>query len=279
MGKYDSSLTRVQPLFDQLHQFDPTGIHWLGKLLAMGSRVIGKAVSLPEDLQWPGPLITPPLFEMQVLSPLDYLCKLVELPDRLTQAATHNGHGKRSPKTRAKREALMHGDLVTRQEAIGLLQQNRRPGNWWVLEGVTHVDCSLVAERARVCVEGKRTEPKLTEHIEWDNLRNQVFRNLDCLRSVCHSNTPYYGLLIVEKGSEVEDAARELDQVDRGLQIAKASWPHLDDAGARALYARYLGYTTWEDIHSAFAGTVQIEYPDLAADAKKSLPCGTCVWG
>ena len=34
----DSSVTRVQPVFRQLHHGDPTGITWLANLLSMGSR-------------------------------------------------------------------------------------------------------------------------------------------------------------------------------------------------------------------------------------------------
>ena len=35
MGKYDSSLTRVAPVFDRLCEMDKTGLSWLSKLLKL----------------------------------------------------------------------------------------------------------------------------------------------------------------------------------------------------------------------------------------------------
>jgi hypothetical protein len=38
MGEYNSSVTRVWPVFDWLFQDDPTGAKWLPPLLKLGSR-------------------------------------------------------------------------------------------------------------------------------------------------------------------------------------------------------------------------------------------------
>jgi len=42
MGTYDSSRTRVAPVFDALMDRDPTGQTWLLPLLELGSRSVGR---------------------------------------------------------------------------------------------------------------------------------------------------------------------------------------------------------------------------------------------
>jgi hypothetical protein len=50
VGKYDSSMTRVKPVFDHLYSGDPTGESWLPKLLRLPT--CGNVVSLPPECSY-----------------------------------------------------------------------------------------------------------------------------------------------------------------------------------------------------------------------------------
>ncbi len=250
-GRYDSSKTRVQPVFRLLHADDPSGA-WLGRLLNMGSRAT--SIKLPST---PGPLLEPPVFEYAAFPPVAYLNHLVGDTQRLSSAA--NGDPSpylgRSESTNAKRRDLVAGNAATVEEARARLKDDATGKQWWVLEGTTMVDCALFAEKATVFIEGKRTERHLTGGVSWDPHRHQVFRNLDCLaaldRGVRSEN--FYVLLVVDadEPSQCLSEARELDEPP-GFDLARKSWPHLTEEQSRRLFGHYLGHTTWQAIQAAF---------------------------
>jgi len=259
MGERDSSLTRVQPVFGNL--FQRTTANWLPALIALGSR----STKCHEGrFDWVGSLRCDPptaeCFEWSVLSPVDYLKALLVSTDRLSAAAKAKPSilkSSKDPVVEKKRKSLIAGDPETIAEGLGKLDSGytrSAKGTWWVLEGTTKVDCAIFAEKASIFIEGKRTEPKLTDSVAWDLKRNQVFRNLDALRMVHYLNTEYYVLLIVEANSK---ASREAEKLDSGYEVAVPSWPHLSDNEARSLYEKhYLGYTTWQAVADRFGITM-----------------------
>jgi hypothetical protein len=165
--------------------------------------------------------------------------------------------------TTRNRQALLDGDEAVLLEALRRLEKSRRSKRWWVFEGTTEVDCALFAERVTVFIEGKRTEKSLTDRIEWDPKRQQVCRNLDCLRALEHRAEQYFVLLIVEQGKPLCDLAAAFD---RAFDNARESWPHLTEEKARELWGHYLGYTTWQQICERFREW-QIQLPHTANEA------------
>lgn len=261
-GEKDSSLTRVQPVFKQLVIQDSTGQSWMDRLLAMGSR--SKAADLPTAPGWTGKLMKGrPVFEFSAPPPYDYLHYLLEHPNRLSWRK-----GKKfSGETQEKRRALLDGNEDMQAKAIECLKRNPRGSKWWIFEGTTQVDCALFAENVTLFIEGKRTEPKLTGHIEWDSKRHQVFRNLDCLRALEERTDRYCVLLIVDEANAgVLDQAKSLDT---GFETARESWPHLSDSEAKELFGRYLGYLTWQDLEREF----DLFLPNTREDAEKTTCC------
>ncbi|MDB5386258.1 MAG: hypothetical protein JWM11_1904 [Planctomycetaceae bacterium] len=257
MGLRDSSKTRVQPVLGGLVA-RPTSA-WLPELLAMGSRA---SVCRPAGFGTTGPLLAnPPFkFEHRVTAPRDYLKVLLASKGRLRSAVEKNGallNSSPDPEVRKKRVSLLEGDTETIAEGLRYLDTRHvrsGKGTWWVLEGSTYVDCALFAENATVFIEGKRTEPQLTESISWDLQRHQVFRNLDTLRGEHGKNGDFFVLLIVEAQSSAEAEARCLDT---GYELAVPSWPHLSNLEARQLYEKhYLGYTTWQQVAERFEITL-----------------------
>src|ERR1700693_4736011 len=105
-GQYDSSETRVQPVFKQLYSHDGTGTSWLVPILNLASRA--NEVHLPQGNEWTGSLRGRIEFEHGVLSPQDYLEFLVEHPERLNWEELDKG--KPSPITLQRRNGIRDSD-------------------------------------------------------------------------------------------------------------------------------------------------------------------------
>ena len=71
MGKFDSSLTRVQPVFNALYEKDPIGKSWVSALLQLGS--CSKQATIPDTI----PLRQPPVFELSADPPKSFLKWLI----------------------------------------------------------------------------------------------------------------------------------------------------------------------------------------------------------
>jgi hypothetical protein len=81
MGKFDSSLKRVQPVFKALYKKDPSGVSWLQPLLKMVKREgYPKPLEITSNL---GDLTQKPQFEFPVNPPKSYLKWLIKNPDKL----------------------------------------------------------------------------------------------------------------------------------------------------------------------------------------------------
>lgn len=251
MGRFNSSKTRVNPVFDALYAIDSTGRSWLPLLLGLGSR--SQSVSLPNDI---GDLSTSPRYEMSADPPKAYLQWLIEHPAELTSPPP-DGWSQWSLNTRTKRYAWLTGDTRVALEASASLASciklPARP--WWRLEGVTRVDCALLTPSTLVFIEGKRTEQGASRSVVWHKTRNQVLRLLDCASEfACTTGRPdHFVLLIAERALVERDPSRqrEIDTIVTPQTVA-GSLPHLEDAERQLLLNHYLGVTYWEDIVSGF---------------------------
>ena len=246
MGKYDSSLTRVQPVFNALYEKDPIGKSWVSALLHLGSR--SKQATIPEII----PLRQPPVFEFSADPPKSFLKYLINNPSKLS-SPTSSYWNQCSVNTREKRKALLAGDVPTQTEAIQKIDGVKKLQSkvWWRLEGVTQVDCALIAENTVIFIEGKRTERGASKNIIWYQHRNQVLRNLDCAAEYADQNglQNYFVMLVVEKRLTENDPVRkgEIKQVLLPETI-ESSLPHLTANQRKEIMTHYLGWTTWEDI-------------------------------
>jgi hypothetical protein len=253
-GSHDTAATRTRPVFEQLQKSDPSGRSWLAPLLRLGSRA-GEA-QLPAEGDGEGSLLRPPLFDYAVPPPLDYLEFLVKNPRRLKWPKDQDGEPRQyRPAVHQRRKALLAGNVPAQQEAIRAIRQVQEKGpdpglkGWWVLEGPTSVDCALFAEGLTLFIEGKREEKSLKAHTNWYERRIQLYRNLDCLRTLPERAERYYLLGIVEEDTPIHAEARA---VQGDFQFARSSWPHLDAAAAAALWTHFLGFTTWQQVAAQF---------------------------
>jgi len=159
MGIRNSSLTRVQPVLDSLHAFDPTGTNCLLPLLRLASR----SNRIADDFV-PGQLSTPPRYEFSAPPPREFLRFLLANPATLA-APPEGGWRKWNEITQVNRRAFLAGDTFIQREGLRSLDAARdlSEGAWWRFEGVTSVDCALFTASTVVFIEGKRTEDGLRD--------------------------------------------------------------------------------------------------------------------
>ena len=254
MGKFDSSKTRVQPVFDALYWQDTGGKTWLRRLLQLAERSVGpEPTTIPPDL---GQLVAPPQFEFPAHPARAYLEWLINHSEQLTsppQAEWRKWHAR----TREKRRALLAGAPDVRAEAIAELRKRRRlpQRTWWRLEGVTRVDCALLTPSTVVFIEGKRTEMGPSKEVLWYRGRNQVLRILGCAAAYARQTDRqhYFVILVVERDLVEQDPVRQSEIEAVMLPgTVQESLPHLTDEERTELLSHYLGVTTWQAIVEGF---------------------------
>ena len=190
VGKRNSSLTRVQPIFDELLDQWSDGDPWLSELWDMAALTRpGVALSKPVGL---GKLLaseTPParaarqgtVYERPVAPPAAFLRWLLENPQKMKVRDPRN-FGAKSDNARCWRSKLFSGDkrLVSEAQNEGRSQLGRRlaqrgRNKWWAFEGFSRIDCCLITSQCVLFVEGKRTE-SVSPSTLWFQQRSQLWR-------------------------------------------------------------------------------------------------------
>jgi hypothetical protein len=162
MGKYNSSITRVAPVFDALMDRDATGRSWLPHLLRLGSRSAGRIEQVQVGSlrsghpRWWGKQ------ERRFEPPPAFLRWLVANAQRPSSHALWG-----SGLARQKRELLVARHPGTIAEALGLLEARSASRVWYVLEGRSQPDACLETEALLLVIEGKRTERHATTLTTW----------------------------------------------------------------------------------------------------------------
>jgi hypothetical protein len=192
MGVYDSSLTRVVPIFDRLYDIDCSGLAWLPELLKMGDRSADVARLPSHPRLIPGHERTWGSAELAMSAPVSLLEYLIQ---NLTveQVAKAGDTGR----VREQREALARKDQHYIAQAIASLREARRGREWFVLEGDSRPDATLIMEEAVLVVEGKRTERTCTSKTKWMGTRSQLLRHMDAAMARFPGKR-VLGLLLVE---------------------------------------------------------------------------------
>jgi len=251
MGRFDSSLTRVQPVFNELYLKDKAGESWIEPLLKLAS----DSKSSLDGLTLHN-LVEAPIFELSAHPPKSFLRWLISNPEKLS-SPPEKFWEKWGSATRNKRKVFLKGDKNVQIEALKELDncQNIPDRTWWRLEGVTKVDCALRTSNAIIFIEGKRTERGASKDILWYPNRNQVLRNLDCASEYTknHGLKYFFVMIVVEKDLFENDHYRQ-EEVKNIVnpQTVKDSFPHLSEEEQKRLMNHYLGVTTWQNIVAKF---------------------------
>ncbi|MBJ7469833.1 MAG: hypothetical protein JHD16_00955 [Solirubrobacteraceae bacterium] len=263
-GRFDSSLTRVQPFFEAAFQREG----WLAALLSAVPRaraLFGEVADRPGDML-PAFLGAHPTgkapracFEFGVAPDKRFLRWCACHPERL---AWPPGLSYSEQTTRSRRALLYDeppGRDVAQDEALRHIDANpTTKSGWWRFEGVSQIDCVIQTEKLVITVEGKRTEP-LSAATDWYPQRSQLVRNLEAARQLAKGRA--WGTLLLSEHPVLDGQPDEL------AAILDAAAPQLEEAERAELQRAYLGNVTWADACDA----VGIDFdalPDTTAGLK-----------
>jgi hypothetical protein len=252
MGKYNSSHSRVVPVFDALMDEDTSGRAWLHSLLRLGSCFTNQVPSdsvgtLSRDHpRWWGKN------ERRLDPPLTLLQWLVA---NLSAPKSDDLWG--SAATREKRERLVERDPATIAEALRLLRGPRATHVWYVLEGQSQPDACLQTETLLVVIEGKRTERTATSMTTWMPRRSQMLRHMDAASEI-RGDRRVVGLMIVEGQSGayamVPSEYWLKEAKDQVLERTLAdSLPHRSADERIQIADGFVGVVTWQRVCAEFA--------------------------
>jgi hypothetical protein len=256
MGEKNSSLTRVQPVFNELLNRWPSGQDWVQRLCEMATAT--RASARPQGNM--GPLMpqeTPQVakrvgkvFERAISAPTAFLRWLIRHPERM-HCSDEVNFGSRDPGVSEWRRKLLRGNAEERKDAIdeGLKALENTPavqwrGKWWVFEGRSHIDCCLMTEQCVLFVEGKRTE-SVSPATQWFTQRSQLWRNVETAQEFAAGKQ--FGVILA-----VETDVDGRVALEQAATTLVASYPHLDDSSCEELSRHLLGYVTWPAIVREF---------------------------
>lgn len=238
-GQFDSSKTRVAPVFSALQS-------WPTRLLGLAEE------GAPDANQFQSLDLRPTVVdfganERRLPAPralLEWLIRNVsprELDPTLSDLA------------RTKREALFRREPATMEEALRLIAAGQVTRGWHVFEGPTAPDAYVETPDAIIVVEGKRTESGPTLDTEWMSGRHQMWRHIDAAWEI-RGERAVFGLFVVEGDSsgELSPQWREASRATWAEASLTSSLPHRSPEQREQLRACFLGVTTWQRVVRQF---------------------------
>lgn len=246
MGKFNSSLTRVRPVFRELRRQDPSGRTWLPKLLQLPS--CGNAVALPANCDFTVNQMLPGVNadeEQKLDPPLSLLSWMIRHPQEMKKS-----EGACLPNLDTKRIDLLNEDTNAIRNALALLRSDPKRGekNWYIFEGQTQPDVFIETPSLIVIIEGKRTEQGPTTHTRWMPKRHQIFRHIDGAWEI-RGTKQVVGFFIVEgdlPNGEVPHIWCEFAKQTIGKEAIASSLPHRGIEEQTAIASCFAGVTTWQ---------------------------------
>ena len=248
MGKNDSSLTRVKPLFDFINK-DEVKLNQLFELFKHEKIEIIKKGSIIEFKYGTKEKSIPP-------SKSRLLWMLIHL-DILTRVKDYGANTKNST-TFTKREQLFKGHQGTLFEAITkICKIGKLPKTaWYIFEGHTKPDIYIETTDSIFVGEAKRTETNITTTTVWSENRDQLIRHIDALLDQKKKIYSFYILDKIEFGKGIY--SQRMGQY-RDEEYFKANLPHRDDKLVKRAKESFIGYIFWQQIEKLF----DITFPDV----------------
>lgn len=264
MGIFDSSRTRVAPVFGRLQCLDPSGRLWLQGLLELANtRKLPRPDAGRSRLRlakwWPK--------EARLAAPPGLLRWLLENVEEPRDAEAWG----RQPEVMANRRRVVDRDPDTLAGGLRGLQGRRpSPRAWYVLEGPSQPDVYLDSAEVVIVVEGKRTETAPTTSTAWMRVRHQMLRHLDSVWDHLEGRR-LYGLYIVEGESgtgSIQPPSTWHEAVESTIshEVLRGSLPHRTPDERSQIAAALLGVTTWQAICDEFQIPRDVLIPEVFDD-------------
>lgn len=285
-GAYDSSKTRVKPVFDRLHQRSGD---WPRQLIELARHGASDGIPLGGlDLAYrrgywgpkeecpdrPAPL--PPLqadipgvmdapgCERGLHPPVSLLSWLIRHPDAWPPGLDSEGEERRS---------LRVGDPPAVELALAGLRRGCPDRSWFILEGRTYPDALLETPDALIVIEGKRTEPGPTTHTTWMPGRHQIWRHIDAAWEI-RGRRQVFGFFIVEaENGEIPDVWIEAARCTLEAEVLRGSFPHRSADEVAELRRCFRGVTTWSQVCQEFS-IDKGQLPDTVPGARGNARSG-----
>ena len=263
-GQYNSSITRVRPVFQRLFRKDPTGEQWLAPLLLLATEQVAYATRLAKHPGLLDPKLLQPrtypdrilksygrseielesCFEKPLPPPERFLQWLLEHSDQMTWP--EEGASPLGDETKRKRERLFgrHNPqeaVSVREDALEELDfsgASNSTRKWWAFEGFTEVDCYLETDRLVLLIEGKRTEP-ISSATRWYPARDQLLRNLEVAQ--VQAGSKKFAVMVLAEETIAPISKETIEQ----------SLPHFTQGERDELMTHYLGSVRWQDLCAA----------------------------
>lgn len=261
MGKFDSTKTRVTPVFDRLLMTDRNGETWLKKLLRLPN--MSKS-EFSQSNFYPGKIEN--CFygndEIKLEAPESLLIWLVQnlrLPE--------GGMPRASKETERKRFDLIKKNNERIKQAIRLIKKNPKVSKkWFILEGKSQPDVYIETEKLIVVIEGKRTERKSTTSTQWMDVRHQMLRHIDAAWELKGSRD-LYGFFIVESNELEENFNKWIEYSETTINdyVLEKSLPHRSEKQRKSISEAFLGVTSW----SRVCNELNINYDSLPNQVDK----------
>jgi hypothetical protein len=245
MGKFNSSLTRVKPLFDRID----SDCQELNKLFSLfNSKITPIMKNSSIEIRYGENEIKIPASKSMLIWMLKNHKSLNNI----------SNHGSSSDKTETykKRELLFSGDKNILNVAINAIESfSELPDKkWYVLEGKTSPDIYIETHDSIYIGEAKRTEKYITTKTLWLNERDQLIRHVD---SLLDQPKKVYSFYLLEK-KNFKGHYEEKMTCYTDKKYWQSNLKHRDnDAVERALNS-FIGFLFWEDIANHF----NINFPD-----------------
>ena len=234
-GEFDSSKTRVAPLFDRLLEKDHTGQSWLPRLLSLPEH--GSGVRPPSQC---GPLRACGWGDKEraLQPPVALLAWLIRNLAQPIQPDTSSAW--------SKRQQLIARNPAVTEEAMRLLRSDPSNRAWHVMEGPSYPDAFLATDDLVVVIEGKRTEAGPTTSTTWMPVRHQMLRHLDGALEILAGRS-LYGLFLVEGNPDgaLPGIWREACVSTLTSEALDGSLPHRGPGDRLLIRDAFLGATTW----------------------------------
>jgi hypothetical protein len=262
-GRFNSSITRVRPVFQALLERDPSGQSWLPNVLRMATHNAAYAKTVQSNIGKLHPDCTvlrpyndrilkfygikrielAKCFERSMPPPPAFLSWLITHPEQMNWPRTKKGHKRFGHSAQDQRKKLFgeHGqeaqqaaqeDALSELRVVGADGSSRK---WWAFEGFSDVDCCLETDHLLLLIEGKRTEP-LGPSTDWYPKRNQLIRNLEVAESLASGRQ--FGVVVIAESDIGNLSKKTID----------ASLPHFHTAERENLMRHYFGCLSWTSV-------------------------------
>ena len=150
---------------------------------------------------------------------------------------------KSTSKNNGLRKKIFNPDEKTIKKAEEKIKDGKRP-LWCKFEGNSRPDLFIENDKYIVLVEGKRTEPKLTDSTSYLEHRSQMVRHIE--------NALYYGkgkkkviaFYIIEKGCGYKEDCKK----DHFEKVLDEETIKKDSVTKTKILDSFYGYTTWDEI-------------------------------